>query len=205
MGISDRYQVYAEHDAKAVNEAYQVFVKANAKLNGTDKSCVKMAEEIEAKLNEYRESLDNLKKMEDKKVEKKEEKKQITSKQAIKAIGRNFGRWVKDHKWQIAGCAVGTAIISSIWHKSAANVDQEPATELTTKSVSWGGNEHYICDEGYFNWKREPNDTWSAFFCLEPSIATINIDPAEFDEIMELIKKDYHDDYAAMWDALAEN
>lgn len=206
MGISDRYQVYAEQDAKAVNEAYQDFVKANAKLNGTDKSwsCVKMAEEIEAKLNEYRESIEKLKKMEDKKMEKKEEKKQITSKQAIKAIGRNFGRWVKDHKWQIAGCAVGTAIIGSIWHKNAAIADQEP-TELTTQSVSWGGNEHYICDEGYFNWKKEPNDTWSAFFCLEPSIDIINIDPKEFDEIMELIKKDYHDDYKAMWDALAEN
>ena len=140
---------------------------------------------------------------EEKKMVKKEEKKQITSKQAIKAIGRNFGRWVKDHKWQIAGCAVGTAIIGSIWHKSAAVVDQEP--EQIAKVDNWDGNEHYICDEGYFNWKKEPNNTWGTFFCLEPSIDIINIDPKEFDEIMELIKKDYHDDYAAMWDALAEN
>lgn len=230
MGIADRYQIYAEHDAKAVYEAYQQnFAKVNSMLNNSHT----MNEELDAKINECMDILkkmNNDKKMkkkvtneteeackdweetikktmkkiqEDKKMEKQEEKKQITSKQAIKAIGRNFGRWVKDHKWQIAGCAVGTAIIGSIWHKSAAIVDQEP--EQIAKADNWDGNEHYISDEGYFNWKKEPNNTWSAFFCLEPSIDIINIDPKEFDEIMELIKKDYHDDYEAMWDALAEN
>jgi Skp family chaperone for outer membrane proteins len=228
MGISDRYQIYAEKDAKDIHEAYKTFAKANAMLNGINDSNLKINEEIKAKCEEC---IDILKDMQDKKkekkdiykvfkehkdayeefqedkqMEKKEEKKQITSKQAIKAIGRNFGRWVKKHKWEIAGCAVSAVILGSIWHKSAAIVDQDTnTTELTTQSVSWGGNEHYICDEGYFNWKKEPNNTWSTFFCLEPTISSINIDPAEFDEIMELIKKDYHDDYKAMWDALAEN
>lgn len=179
MGIADRYQIYAEHDAKAVNEAYQKFF---------------------ANLNEANKNM----KMEEKKMEKKEEKKQITSKQAIKAIGRNFGRWVKDHKWQIAGCAVGTAVAGSIWHKSSAIVDQEHE-QIALYNDKWDGNEHCFDADGYFNWKKDPDDRWSLTFVLEPTVSSINIDPKEFDEIMELIKKDYHDDYEAMWDALAEN
>lgn len=203
MGISDRYQIYAEQDAKAVNEAYKAFAKANAKLNGTDESCLKMAEEIEAKLNEYRESVENLKKTEETKMEKKEEKKQITSKQAIKAIGRNFGRWIKDHKWQIAGCAVGTAIIGSIWHKSAAIADQEHE-QISLYNDNWDGNEHCFDADGYFNWKKDPDDKWSLTFILEP---TDTVTPEEFNDILELLRKDYQDDYEVMGlcDALAEN
>ena len=222
MGIADRYQIYAEQDAKASYAAYQQFA---AKLNEENKN-MKIDKELDAKINEC---MDILKKMnnkkwekkdlnemykdyektvkefqEEKKMEKKEEKKQITSKQAIKAIGRNFGRWVKDHKWQIAGCAVGTAIIGSIWHRNAAIADQE-REQIALYNDNWDGNEHCFDADGYFNWKKEPNDRWSLTFVLEPTVDTINIDPAEFDEIMELIKKDYHDDYKAMWDALAEN
>lgn len=170
MGIADRYQIYAEKDAKDIHEAYA-----------------------------------NLKNTEDKKMEKKEEKKQITSKQAIKAIGRNFGRWVKDHKWQIAGCAVGTAIIGSIWHKSAAIADQE-REQIALYNDNWDGNEHCFDNDGYFNWKRDLDDKWSLTFILEPTDPSTFVTPEEFNNILELLRKDYQDDYAVMdlCDALSE-
>lgn len=137
-------------------------------------------------------------------MEKKEEKKQITSKQAIKAIGRNFGRWVKDHKWQIAGCAVSTVILGSIWHKSAAIVDHEP--EQIAKADNWDGNERYANAEGYFNFKRDLDDKWSLTFILEPTDPSTIVTPEEFNDILELLRKDYQDDYAVMdlCDALSE-
>ncbi|HAL02503.1 MAG TPA: hypothetical protein DCP07_04030 [Lachnospiraceae bacterium] len=227
MGISDRYQIYAEKDAKDIHEAYKTFAKANAMLDGINDSNLKINEEIKAKCEECINILKEMqdKKMEkkdiykvfkehkdayeefkeDKQMEKKEEKKQITSKQAIKAIGRNFGRWVKKHKWEIAGCAVSTVILGSIWHKSAAIVDQEP--EQIAKADNWDGNEHYADTEGYFNWKTDPDDKWSLTFILEPTDPSTIITPEEFNDILELLRKDYQNDYAVMdlCNALAEN
>lgn len=143
-------------------------------------------------MNEFKERLEA----------KKRELREERAKQAS-ATATNF---ISKHRYTImavAGVLTGV-VIGSIWHKSAAIVYHEP--EQIAKADNWDGNEHCFDADGYFNWKRDLDDKWSLTFILEPTDPSTFVTPEEFNNILELLRKDYQDDYAVMdlCDALSE-
>lgn len=212
--------------------ALETIRKTNEMLSGNDISSKEAKERIQKALDDYNKALnegaeEKLNELEEE--AKKEEKKimelngqnqKITTKQAFKALGRNFKRWCGEHKWQIGAAVVGSAIATYGWYKSAQIVDGETdglsglldAIEKDAKTnphyekqssgtYRYLGTEHGTQKNDEFktwmNWKAENDLNLYSTVIIEPMDRYKEFDPKP-DQIAELLKsigEDYAHDY----------
>lgn len=149
-----------------------------------------------------------------------EQNQKITTKQAFKAIGRNFKRWCGEHKWQIGAAVVGSALATYGWYKSSQIVDGDndglsgllDAIEKDAKTnphyeKQTSGTYRYLGTEHgtqkndecktWMNWKAENDMNLYSTVIIEPMDRLKEFDPKP-DQVAELLKsigEDYAKDY----------
>lgn len=143
---------------------------------------------------------------------KMEREKNITTKQAVKALGRNFLKWVKEHKVEIATAAIGTAIVGAVWKASADVVNSPVDTGLMNTldaidALEKSKAETDIIREKpqnpltYFNTQNNAatNNCYTTFI-MEPADRSreMEVTPDQLNDILSTIHSDYERDYALL-------
>ncbi len=131
---------------------------------------------------------------------KMEREKNITTKQAVKALGKNFIKWVNEHKLEIATAAIGTAIVGAVWKASADVVNSPVDTGLlnTLDAIEADAKSKHKEPLTYFDYQNHALDNnCYTTFVMEPADRSreMEVTPDQLKNILEAIHAGYERDY----------